>query len=66
MLVHTLHSSNSTLTILGEYEHIVAQVPSAFQYGFGFKSIVEPPEDYDKEALEDKARQELLEYKNNI
>lgn len=42
------HCINS---ILGEYEHIVAQVPSAFQYGFSFKSTVDAPEDYDEDAL---------------
>lgn len=42
------HCINS---IKGEYEHIVTQIPSAFQYGFGFKQIVEPPEGYDEEEL---------------
>lgn len=46
------HCVNS---ILGEYEHIVAQVPSAFQYGFGFKEIVTPPEDYDEKTLMEEA-----------
>ena len=50
------HCVNS---ILGEYEHIVAQLPSAFQYGFGFKSSVEPPADYNKEDLENQAIKEL-------
>lgn len=50
------HCVNS---ILGEYEHIVAQVPSAFQYGYSFKSIVEKPEDYDEELLQKKAFEEL-------
>ena len=31
------HCINS---VMGEYEHIVAQVPSAFQYGFGFFSFL--------------------------
>ncbi len=44
-----LHCVNS---ILGEYEQIVAQVPSAFQYGFGFKVTAQPPEDYDERQLE--------------
>lgn len=55
-----LHCVNS---ILGEYEHIVAQVPSAFQYGFSFKSIVEPPEDYNETLLEEEAFRELEEYR---
>lgn len=46
------HCVNS---ILGEYEHIVVQIPSAFQYGFSFKSIVDPPEDYDSQKLEQEA-----------
>ena len=50
------HCVNS---ILGEYEHIVAQLPSAFQYGFGFKSTVEPPSDYNKQELENQAINEL-------
>ena len=46
------HCVNS---ILGEYEHIVAQVPSAFQYGLAFKQTVNPPEDYDTERLKNEA-----------
>ena len=55
------HCVNS---ILGEYEHIVAQVPSAFQYGFSFKSIVDKPNDYDEELLQKKALEELEKIKN--
>lgn len=51
-----VHCVNS---ILGEYEHIVAQLPSAFQYGFCFKTTVEPPKDYDKELLEQQAIEKL-------
>ena len=50
------HCVNS---IMGEYEHIVAQLPSAFQYGFGFKSTVEPPSDYNKEALENQLMEKM-------
>ena len=50
------HCVNS---VLGEYEHIVAQVPSAFQYGYSFKSIVDKPEDYNEELLQKKAFEEL-------
>lgn len=46
------HCVNS---VKGEYEHICAQVPSAFQYGFGFKQIVEPPSDYNEERLTQEA-----------
>lgn len=42
------HCINS---IKGEYEHIVTQIPSAFQYGFGFKQLVEPPSDFNEEKL---------------
>ncbi len=58
-----LHCVNS---ILGEYEHIVTQVPSAFQYGFGFKQMVEPPSDYDEERLLNEALQELQHYKDEV
>ena len=54
-----LHCVNS---ILGEYEHIVTQVPSAFQYGFGFKQIVDPPADYDEQRLLKEAMEELENY----
>lgn len=52
------HCVNS---IKGEYEHIVVQIPSAFQYGFSFKSVVEPPEDYNEEQL----LHEAIELLNN-
>ncbi|MBE7705262.1 MAG: cupin domain-containing protein [Cyanobacteria bacterium SIG29] len=42
------HCVNS---VLGEYEHIVVQVPSAFQYGFDFKCITPEPEGYNKEEF---------------
>ena len=57
------HCINS---IIGEYEHIVAQVPSAFQYGFGFKAIVTPPDDYDTDLLQKEAFDALIEAKNSI
>ncbi len=50
------HCVNS---ILGEYEHIVVQVPSAFQYGFEFKQDVKKPDDYDEETLTRLAFEEL-------
>ena len=46
------HCINS---VLGEYEHIVTQVPSAFQYGFGFKQNVDEPSDYDTQRLTQEA-----------
>ncbi len=51
--------SHCVNSILGEYEHIVAQVPSAFQYGFSFKSIVDNPDDYDESELQKAAFEEL-------
>ena len=54
-----LHCVNS---ILGEYEHIVTQVPSAFQYGFGFKQIMDPPAGYDEERLSKEAMEALEQY----
>lgn len=57
------HCVNS---ILGEYEHVVAQVPSAFQYGFGFKAVVEPPEDYDETALKEQAFEELTKIQEEM
>ena len=51
--------SHCVNSILGEYEHIVAQVPSAFQYGFSFKSIVDTPEDYNEVGLQKIAFEEL-------
>lgn len=56
-----MHSINS---IAGEYEHIVSQVPSTFQYGFSFKQIVEPPKDYDEEKLAQEAFMLLENYKS--
>ena len=55
-----LHCINS---ILGDYEHIVVQVPSAFQYGFDFKQTVKPPSDYDEDKLKLEAKIELEGYK---
>ena len=42
------HCVNS---VLGEYEQIVVQVQSAFQYGFDFKCITPEPEGYNKEEF---------------
>lgn len=55
------HCVNS---VHGEYEHIVAQVPSAFQYGFGFKMSIKPPEDYDEERLQKEAFEALENTEN--
>lgn len=53
------HSINS---IAGEYEHIVSQVPSAFQYGFSFKQSIDEPSDYNEEELIKRAMELLEEY----
>ncbi len=50
------HCINS---VKGEYEQIVVQIPSAFQYGFGFKQNAKPPKDYNIEELKAKAKEEL-------
>lgn len=50
-------------TLLGEYEHIVVQIPSAFHYGYIFKTNVVPPEDYNKNVFEEQAKQKLLKIK---
>ncbi len=52
------HCVNS---VIGEYEHIVVQVPSAFQYGFDFKCITQEPEGFDKEAFTREAKYALEE-----
>ena len=52
------HCVNS---VIGEYEHIVVQVPSAFQYGFDFKCITKEPEGFDKEAFTREAKFALEE-----
>ena len=44
---------------MGEYEQIVTQLPSAFQYGFGFKKTVDLPQGYDQKALEKEAFEKL-------
>lgn len=50
------HCVNS---VKGEYEQIVVQIPSAFQYGFGFKQNAKLPEDYNIDELKNKAKKEL-------
>lgn len=55
------HCVNS---VLGEYEQIVAQVPSAFQYGFDFKCLSEEPEGYNEQELMQSAKSELEKIKD--
>lgn len=51
------HCVNS---VVGEYEQIVAQVPSAFQYGFGFKCISDFQ--YNEAELTQVAKSELKNF----
>ena len=53
--------SHCVNSVSGNYEHVVVQLPSAFQYGFGFKSIVEPPAGYNPTELEQKALERLAQ-----
>ncbi len=55
------HCVNS---VLGEYEQIVAQVPSAFQYGFDFKCIAKEPEGYNEADMVKKAKVRLRKIKH--
>lgn len=57
-----VHCVNS---VIGEYEQLVSQIPSAFQYGFGFKEEVDE-NGYDMNALTKEASSELLEAKKEI
>lgn len=50
------HCVNS---IVGEYEQIVTQIPSAFQYGFEFKHEAEYPQGTSQTELEKEAAKEL-------
>lgn len=50
------HCVNS---VLGEYEHIVVQVPSAFQYGFDFKCITKEPDGFNAEEITQNAKKAL-------
>ena len=57
-----VHCVNS---VIGEYEQLVSQIPSAFQYGFGFKEEVDE-NGYDMDALTREATTELTEVKKEI
>lgn len=54
------HCVNS---VMGEYEQVVTQIPSAFQYGFGFKRNYDMPEDYSEKDLIVEAFTSLLNAK---
>lgn len=53
----TPHCVNS---VMGEYEQVVSQVPSAFHYGLAFKQNYDLPYGYSEQALEEQAGKELL------
>ena len=57
-----VHCVNS---IIGEYEQLVSQVPSAFQYGFGFKEEV-GENGFDMQSLSKEAEKDLIEAKKTI
>ena len=54
------HCINS---IMGEYEQVVTQVPSSFQYGFGFKQLEKFPHDFNERTLDSEANEKLKEYR---
>ncbi|MBR2525472.1 cupin domain-containing protein [bacterium] len=54
---NTPHCVNS---VMGEYEQVVSQIPSAFQYGLAFKQNYDLPYGYTEQGLEEQARKELL------
>ena len=45
---------------MGEYEQVVSQIPSAFQYGLAFKENMDLPQGYTEAQMEEEARKELL------
>ena len=54
---NTPHCVNS---VMGEYEQVVSQIPSAFQYGLSFKQNYDLPYGYTEQGLEEQAKQELM------
>ena len=54
------HCINS---VMGEYEQVVTQVPSSFQYGFGFKQQEKYPTGFDESTLDMEAAQKLNDYR---
>lgn len=53
------HCINS---VMGEYEQVVTQVPSSFQYGFGFKQQEKYPAGFDESTLDLEAAKKLNNY----
>lgn len=54
---NTPHCVNS---VMGEYEQVVSQIPSAFQYGLIFKENMDLPKGYTEKQMEEMAKEELL------
>lgn len=54
------HCINS---VMGEYEQVVTQIPSSFQYGFGFKQQEKYPTGFDESTLDTEAIQKLTDYR---
>lgn len=57
---NTPHCVNS---VMGEYEQVVSQIPSAFQYGLAFKQNMDMPWGYSEQQMEEQAREALLNSK---
>lgn len=58
---NTPHCVNS---VMGEYEQVVSQIPSAFQYGLSFKQNLDMPYGYSEDQMEEEAKNEMLQMKN--
>ncbi len=58
----TPHCVNS---VMGEYEQVVSQIPSAFQYGLAFKEMMDLPEGYTEDQMVELARKELIKAQEN-
>ena len=59
---NTPHCVNS---VMGEYEQVVSQIPSAFQYGLSFKQNLDMPYGYTEDQMEEEAKEELLQAKSD-
>lgn len=59
---NTPHCVNS---VMGEYEQVVSQIPSAFQYGLSFKQNLDMPYGYSEDQMEEEAKNEMLQMKNS-
>lgn len=57
--------SHRVNSVSGNYEHVVLQLPSAFQYGFGFKENVDLPPGCNLEEIEQNALNLLTKMQEN-